>query len=322
VGKIHGGKSIANTNDTACAWFLGAKWHLAAETATIEDLSYCDTLVATMWKMQRPWESRWMGIVWEFKKKYSNKRLIIYQEGEVKWPTFLSWKEQKALYELLQVTDLFLAHNEKDAEFYKLLMQDEEKVLVFPTLQYLDLIKEFVLNPFDKDPKYVLTQNFDNRSNGLFASLLANKLGMSILHMNTSVWTDGRNEEAAELFNFSMTEIPQCAWIHWAKEVSKAYVYLHPLTVAGAGRDTIAAATLGVPVIGNQDLDAQIVLFPKLACSPYDLKHQKKLLIRLFEDEDFYSEVRNYGMRNIYNFDFPVGEQVAQEVHRRLECTI
>jgi hypothetical protein len=265
VGKIHGGKSIANTNDTACAWFLGAKWHLAAETATIEDLSYCDTLVATMWKMQRPWESRWMGIVWEFKKKYSNKRLIIYQEGEVKWPTFLSWKEQKALYELLQVTDLFLAHNEKDAEFYKLLMQDE---------------------------------------------------------VNTSVWTDGRNEEAAELFNFSMTEIPQCAWIHWAKEVSKAYVYLHPLTVAGAGRDTIAAATLGVPVIGNQDLDAQIVLFPKLACSPYDLKHQKKLLIRLFEDEDFYSEVRNYGMRNIYNFDFPVGEQVAQEVHRRLECTI
>ena len=110
------------------------------------------------------------------------------------------------------------------------------------------------------------------------------------------------------------------SWVAWARQVSTAYVYLHPLTVAGAGRDTIACAVLGVPVIGNRHLDAQRILFPDLACSSYEVLEQERLLRRLVEDDGFYDEVRAKALSRIDQFDLPAGIAAGRKVLERIGC--
>lgn len=310
-GRIHRA-SLANTNDTAIAWCLGARDHVEPQP-DIGQLQ-ADILIVTLWQVRIPGEERWMNVAWEWKTKYPERKLILYQESEFRWPQYRSWAEQKELYELLRITDLMLCHNEADAKFYGLLMGDPTKAIYFPAVQDLRLIEPFRRDPATKSVKTVLIQHFDNRSNGLFAALIAQRVGAPMLHFNTCTYPDHRNEEAKAMFNLDVREIPYSGWLEWANAISEAWVYTHPLTCCGAGRDTIACATLGVPVIGHKHLEAQRVLFPDLAVDVDDADQIENVLRRLLTDEGFYKRSRLYAIERIPLFTIEAGEVLAKKV--------
>jgi hypothetical protein len=308
---------LCNTNDIAIAWCLGARDHM--EPMIDIRLLDADSLMVTLWQVRLPGERRWMNVAWEWKQAHPDKKLILYQESEFRWPQYRSWVEQKELYELLQITDLMLCHNEADAKFYGLLMQNPAKAIYFPAVQDLRMIEQCRTEPQDKTTRTVLVQHFDNRSNGLFAALIAKKVGAPILHFNTSIYPDNRNEEARALFGLDMTDLANTGWLEWARAIGRAWVYLHPLTVCGAGRDTIACAVLGVPVIGNRHLEAQRILFPDLKVDIDEPDEMEAILRRLLTDQGFYTRSRLYAFERWQQFTIEAGEELAGDLLKRLE---
>jgi hypothetical protein len=262
------GSSLGNCNDRLIAKCFGCREDLGSPVEN-DVLSGYDALFVTMSKRPAPHETRWMECAWRFKEAFPEKKLIVYQEADDRWPTYVDWPSQRDMYELLQVTDLFLAHNESDADTYRLLMGPNGQSMYFPSIQELPMIERFYTPYVAKTAGSVLVNAFDNRSGGLCAALIAKKCGaQEILHFNTTTYHDNRNADAARIFGLRMTEIPSMGWTSWARAISPAAVYVSPLAVVAAGRDTIACAVLGIPVIGNAHSTPQQKLFPALAINP------------------------------------------------------
>jgi hypothetical protein len=68
-------------------------------------------------------------------------------------------------------------------------------------------------------------------------------------------------------------------------------------TVA-AGTFALNCAYFGIPCIGNQDVDTQLLCHPSLSVAVNDLEAARELAIRLKEDETFYKECSEMAKAN------------------------
>ncbi len=152
----------------------------------------------------------------------------------------------------------------------------------------------------------------NDRWNGLQAALLAKDMGYPVVNAKKGVFVDGRDEECG-LFSKSFGTM---GWIDWATELSKCWVYLHPLSVASAGRDQIACAAIGVPIIGNKWSTAQTTLWPSLAVDPYDVLAQVEKLKRL-ENDMFYQACVLHAHSQLGSFDLRWGKELAETLIQR-----
>ena len=107
----------------------------------------------------------------------------------------------------------------------------------------------------------------------------------------------------------------------WVSEMSKLYVYLHPMPAASAGRDTIICAKLGVPVIGNRDLDAQMDLFPELAADPYDSELIAIYLKNVLGGSpQWYKHLQDRAQVMLDSYSIENGRRRANELLKELLC--
>ena len=139
-----------------------------------------------------------------------------------------------------------------------------------------------------------------------------------ITQITRSVYSDGREQVLCDRFGVWPNVTRQSGWDEWIMQMTKLYVYLHPMPAASAGRDTIACAALGVPVVGNKHLDAQMHLFPELAVDPYDARSMEQLVTELLYDRTFYDRVREKAMKSVKFYDIEHGRERAEHLIARL----
>ena len=96
--------------------------------------------------------------------------------------------------------------------------------------------------------------------------------------------------------------------------VAGAYVAVHPMPAASAGRDQITFAALGIPCIGNEELDIQRELFPALAVNIFDINRIRELVKMLYRETEFYRSVQNEASRQLYMYSLKSAEIQANEI--------
>ena len=147
---------------------------------------------------------------------------------------------------------------------------------------------------------------------------VASQTSDKITQVTRSLYDDDREDVMCQRFDIWPNVTRQAGWFDWLKQITKIYVYLHPMPAASAGRDTIACAALGIPVVGNKYLDAQMHLFPDLAVDVYDARKQEQLVRDLLYDHAFYGRVRAKAMKSVKFYDIEHGRERAEYMLARL----
>lgn len=311
---LHRGKITGNVNDFLGSWCFGSRTHISLQSE-VSDLKDYDVVWFTMYKGRFGKEKRWMELLYEFKTRWPQKKVILHQEAEIEFYLNAPWNIQGGWIEVLKdKVDLLLAHNERDAEVYRCFVE-RGVVEVWKTVQDIEKVLQCRKNPNNKD-KVVGISSYDGRANGVLGVAVASRVTNNIMQITRTDYSkrDNRNELVNKRFGVSPKVTPMSAWQGWLNRVADLYVYLHPMTAVAAGRDTIACAGLGVPVIGNKHLDEQMFLFPALAVDAHDTRKMEGLLSELLRDERFYERVRSLAINRSHWYDIECGVERAEKM--------
>jgi hypothetical protein len=306
-----------NAPDVTAAICFGVKKHYSLVTP-LDVLAEYDAYFVTMWKVQQAAteESRWMEIIYRLREKFPNKLIILHQEAETEWWVHSGGRalyEQKSMVELLQnKIDIFLAHDDRSRDFYSYFM-NRGSAYTWSTIQDIDYIKTFKKDAETKN-KRVGINTFDGRAGGITGIAIASRHCEKLIQINRGWYSDDRWAFFSERFGVDLEVVPILSWGRWLEKLTNVYIYLHPMPAASAGRDTIACAALGIPVIGNLNLDAQNKLFPLLAADVFDVKRMDTLLGQMLNDKEAFNSNRDFGLQAVKYFDTPEGEKRAQKI--------
>lgn len=306
-----------NCNDQIAAKAFGCEMHV--DPVDYAKLSEADCIFATMWKIhERGFEPRWMDVLHRLKD--AGKTVVLFQEAETGWALTRSWEEQKSFIELLGKVDLFLTHNNRDIALWGQLRKGK------PTLRWktcLDLswAEKLRIDPKDKPTRPILFgSSYDDRANGLTGLIACKDLSRPLWHQNRSTGYEDRNRELPELLGVKIDkEIGHSDWSTWLREISGAYIAVHPMPAAAAGRDQIAFAALGIPCVGNQELDIQLELFGSVGMrTAYDMTDLRIELDWLLHDDDMYMEHRQRAIREVKDYGLTAARIQAAEIKAQM----
>jgi hypothetical protein len=97
----------------------------------------------------------------------------------------------------------------------------------------------------------------------------------------------GRRQEGEE--QLGIIQLPYLEWNQWISELSKRKIGIHMMRTHAAGTFALNCSYLGIPCIGYEGLDTQRTLHPELTVADGDLFTAKKLINKLYSDEEFYN---------------------------------
>lgn len=308
---------VANCNDQIAARAFGAVRHIGGND--FNGMSAHDLVFATMSKVWTPeFEPRWMDNLHRLKDE-TNTKVVLFQEAETAWPTTRPWEEQRSFIQLLGKVDLFLTHNVRDIDMWGALRGG------LPTARWrtcLDLSwpNAYRMLPSAKIDRPVLFgSSYDQRANGLAGLIACKDLGRPLWHQNRSTGYVDRNAEIPGLVGVDISkEIPHSNWSNWMEECSGAYLAVHPMPAAAAGRDQICFAAMGIPCIGNEELDIQRDLFPRLCVNPFDVYSMKRIAKRILEDVEEYAFVREFASRRVSGYGLDYAQEQARTICVRM----
>lgn len=297
-----------DTNDVNIAAALGADQHFFMGEEDLQIFAAYDMLLVKMSKVKESYDTSWMGFVPKIRQRYPSKLILMYQEAEVDWPLKRPYQDQVELYNAINQCDVFLAHNSKDSHFYSLVKRDR-KVIHVPTPLPIQRIKEMRISYEErqKGAEIIFGSSFDDRAHGLFGYLVAAQLlrtgySYKLVQYARSVYADDRNNALKECFGIPFETLPYMSWLDFCARSSKAYVSMNLMPAAAAGRDTIMFASLGIPHIGNRQLDPMNNCFPDLAVDVLDTDTAIELLEKLLYDEGFYKKISQFATEQVEKY--------------------
>lgn len=287
-----------NCNDQIAARAFGAVKHVSP--LDFDQLKTYDVVFATMWKICESFETRWMQVLHRLKDHTATK-VVLFQEAETSWPMTRSFEEQKSLIELLRKVDLFLTHNERDCRLWG---SFAKKCYLWRTCIDISHAIQRRIEPQDKiatKSPILFGSSYNHRANGLTGLIACKDLGRPLWHHDRSNGYEEQNRMMPEVCGVKVDkEIPHSGWFDWLDGIAGAYIAVHPMPAAAAGRDQIAFAALGIPCIGNFELDIQRHLFPELSqIDIYDPLLIKDRVLWLIGNPDSYNHCRNHAMREV-----------------------
>jgi hypothetical protein len=100
--------------------------------------------------------------------------------------------------------------------------------------------------------------------------------------------------------------LPRVDWLNWMKQLSTFKYAVHLMPTVAAGTFALNCAYLGIPCIGNKDVDTQIKCHPDLSVSVGDVETARQLVNQLREDADFYnhcSEMARMRYHSVYTME-------------------
>lgn len=89
----------------------------------------------------------------------------------------------------------------------------------------------------------------------------------------------------------------------YLREQNKLYVHVDNCTGA-CSIMTRRCAAMGIPTVGNCEIDSQVQICPDLAPSPTNYKGMALMLAFLFDDEDFYNEQVAKTLKNVELYSY------------------
>jgi len=231
-------------------------------------------------------------IVLELKK--ANQQVHYVQEGPHWWFNDYEIADQINFFNMLQLVDSIYAHNEFDVKYYQGLCKDKP-IHIMPTLMVETLIKNIESKPEDK---VIIGGNFARWYGGMESFIIASEFNLPIW-AQTSHATRKQEEHLIK-------HLPRVSWHEWMRQLSTFKYAIHLMPTVAAGTFSLNCAYLGIPCIGNINVDTQRICHPELSVDVSDLDTARKLAIRLRDDSDFYNECSKMALENYkqyYNID-------------------
>lgn len=225
--------------------------------------------------------SNWLDIL-----KQNNKRVYFVQEGPSWIFTDLELPDQLNFFNMLNLVDAIFAHNESDVTYYRGIAPSTP-VEVMRSLMIDTLTKN--INP-QTEEKVIIGGNFARWYGGLESYLVAHEIGIP-------VW--GQTSHAKREYEEQLvTHLPRVIWADWMKQLSSFKYAVHLMPTVAAGTFALNCAYFGIPCIGNNKVDTQILCHPFLSVIVDDIKTAKSMLRELHNNKDFYEECSKSAKEN------------------------
>ena len=180
-------------------------------------------------------------------------------------------------YNTLIEMDFLFVHNEIDKRYFEGLTGKKCKIMS-------SLMIEDSVNNLSNDNRsgVMIGGNFCHWYGGFDSYIVAQEFGTGIF-----VPTMGRKIEGEEQMP-GLNHLPYMNWVQWIQELNKRKYGVHLMRTHAAGTFALNCSYLGIPCIGYEGLDTQMVLHPDLTVPVGDITAAKKLAEKLRNDEDFY----------------------------------
>jgi hypothetical protein len=221
--------------------------------------------------------------------KNNNKKVCAVQEGPSWFFNEYDMKTQFNFYNQLADCDIIFAHNVSDTHFYNGLFS-QSKIEVIPSL-----MGPFHIPSFNKENKAIIGGNFCRWYGGFQSYIVASEFECPIFVPSMHCKRNG--EESVP----NLKHLPYMTWRDWVLHLGSYKYAVHLMPTVAAGTFSLNCACVGVPCIGNVEVDTQSVLFPSLSVNVNDVRMAKFLAIKLKEDKKFYDETCNYSIDILKN---------------------
>ena len=221
-------------------------------------------------------------------KEKGNTNVHYVQEGPHWFQNDYSVEDQIYFYNFLQSCDSIFTHNDSDVYYYKGLFPNK-KVRPIGTLMIDTLVKDIVPT---KEDKVIIGGNFARWYGGFESYMIADNFGVPIFVQTSHAMRE--NENIVD----NLTHLPRMMWNEWMKELSTFKYAIHMMPTVAAGTFALNCAYFGIPCIGNQDVDTQLLCHPSLSVAVNDLEGARELAIQLRDDKDFYNQCSEIARAN------------------------
>lgn len=209
----------------------------------------------------------------------SKNRFVHYiQEGPHWWYNDYEVRDQIHFYNLVASCDSIFAHNESDTHYYKGMFPGKP-VHVIPSL----MIEQSVgFTSVTKEDKVIIGGNFARWYGGFESYTVASEF-------NLPIWaqTSHATRQEENLVD-KLQHLPRLFWTEWITALSEFKYAVHLMPTVAAGTFSLNCAHLGIPCIGNKQVDTQKLCHPELSVDVWNIEEARNLAIKLKEDQAFY----------------------------------
>ncbi len=229
-------------------------------------------------------------------KRNGNRKIHYIQEGPAWWWNEYEIEDQLYFYNFLYSCDSIFTHNEYEINYYKGIFPNKE-IRPIGTLMIDDLLKDIV--PIKND-KTIIGGNFARWYGGFESYIVAQEFGTPIWAQTSHAKRE--NEEHVENLN----HLPRLIWSDWMQELSTYKYAVHLMPTIAAGTFSLNCAYFGIPCIGNEKVDTQLLCHPDLSVDVSDIQSARKLANKLKTDNDFYmhcSEISKQNYEKYYSVE-------------------
>jgi len=223
-------------------------------------------------------------------KERGNKKVHYIQEGPHWLWTDYEIADQIYFYNFLQSCDSIFTHNESDVPYYKGLFWDKE-VRPIGTLMIDTLIKDIV--PI-KENKAIIGGNFARWYGGFESFIIADIFECDMWAQTSHVTRIGEDSVGG------INHFPRLIWIDWMKNLSTFKYAVHLMPTVAAGTFALNCAYFGIPCIGNNKVDTQLLCHPSLSVDVEDVQSARELAVKLRDDAEFYNECSEMAKNNYH----------------------
>jgi hypothetical protein len=164
-----------------------------------------------------------------------------------------------------------------------------KKVRPIGTLMIDTLIKDIVPT---KEDKAIIGGNFARWYGGFESYMIAGNFEVPIWAQTSHAMRIG--EDSVD----NLTHLPRMMWNEWMAVLSTFKYGVHMMPTVAAGTFALNCAYFGIPCIGNQDVDTQLLCHPSLSVAVNDLETARELAIQLRNDKEFYNQCSEIAKSN------------------------
>ena len=208
------------------------------------------------------------------------KNVSVMQEGPHWYYQDYSVDKQIHYVNTLRSADWVYCHNKSDRKYYKGLGCKDVRIM--RSMMIPDGLDSQVGSPY-KDG-ILLGGNFVSWYGGMDSYLVASEVNEQKYGVSM-----GRKQEQEDLID-DIKYLPYMSWREWINHIGQYKVGVHMMRTHAAGTCSMNLSWHGTPVIGYKGLDTQDLLHPQTTVGVGDLVGARKIMKRLYENQDFYDE--------------------------------
>ena len=208
------------------------------------------------------------------------KKVGFMQEGPYWYYQDMPLDLSFLFFEILSNVDFVLAHNESDKMYY-------EGIVEKPTFVHPSLMIEGSIGNLDACERnnVMVGGNFCRWYGGFDSHIIATEFDCDIYIPSMGrMTTQEKNIQ-------DIKHLPYSTWREWIHALNRFKYGVHMMPTAAAGTFSLNCAYLGIPCIGNEEIDTQRICFPETSAHVMNIPLAKVIAKRLKNDKDFYDNV-------------------------------